>query len=161
MLYPFWFKLLIYFLSQSICKDFNWRKIYKITITNGSANAKVLVRGTLNLASGATNMYWKLLTDATTTTEAGYTTNVQQGTAGYLTVGGNTGGSGAAAATLELAGSAHQDIYVMVWLEETGSPQETTAVHDAGKSYTGTVTFNAVDASGNTGTGVTATFTAG
>ena len=46
--------------------------------------------------------------------------------------------------------------YVLVWLEETGSAQEDT---DAAKAFKGTVTFNAVDAGGNT-SGLTASFSA-
>lgn len=145
------------------CQDSNGNNVcnvYKINIKNGAKTAQVLVRGTLNLTSTGSNMYWKLLTDATTTTEAAFSTNVKQGTTGNITVGGNvtaTPGTGTEAATLTLAGDADKDFYVMVWLEETGAPQEDA---DSKKSYTGTVSFNAVDTAGNTGTGVTATFTA-
>ena len=44
--------------------------------------------------------------------------------------------------------------YVLVWLEETGKAQET---EDASANFTGTVTIEAVDASG-TATGITASF---
>lgn len=139
------------------CKDSkgnNVCNIYSIKVTNQSTQSTIQVRGTLNLASEATNMKWKLLTDDTTTTEADFSTNVAAGTVGDITVGGNTGGTGKTAASKTLAASASDTYYVMVWLEETGAAQEGT---DAGKAYTGTVTFNAVDNTGNS-SGLTATF---
>ena len=48
-------------LGNNICE------VYKITVSNQSATATVQVRGTLNLTSNATNMYWKLI-NATTGT---------------------------------------------------------------------------------------------
>ena len=48
-------------LGNNICE------VYKITVTNQSATATIQVRGTLNLTSNATNMYWKLI-NATTGT---------------------------------------------------------------------------------------------
>lgn len=49
--------------------------------------------------------------------------------------------------------------YVLVWLEETGAEQQDydASKVDAVKSYTGNITFDAVDANGNK-SGVTATF---
>ena len=49
--------------------------------------------------------------------------------------------------------------YVLVWLEETGAEQQNDDASkvDAIKSYTGNITFDAVDANGNK-SGVTATF---
>lgn len=49
--------------------------------------------------------------------------------------------------------------YVLVWLEETGAEQQDDDASkvDAVKSYTGNITFDAVDADGNK-SGVTATF---
>lgn len=49
--------------------------------------------------------------------------------------------------------------YVLVWLEETGAEQQDDDASkvDAVKSYTGNITFDAVDAQGNK-SGVTATF---
>ncbi len=139
------------------CKDSqnnNVCNIYSIKVTNKSTQSTIQVRGTLNLVSGATNMKWKLLTDDTTKTEADFSTNVAAGTTGDITVGGNTGGTGKDAASKSLAASASDTYYVMVWLEETGSEQQES---DAGKDYTGTVTFNAVDDKGNS-SGLTATF---
>lgn len=50
--------------------------------------------------------------------------------------------------------------YVLVWLEETGEEQQEqdASKPDSIKSYTGNITFDAVDANGNK-SGVTATFT--
>ena len=49
--------------------------------------------------------------------------------------------------------------YVLVWLEETGAEQQDDDASkvDAVKSYTGNITFDAVDAQGHK-SGVTATF---
>ena len=136
------------------CKDANGNnvcQIYSITVTNKSTTSAVQVRGTLTLDTGAAaNMKWQLLTNDTAT--------VDRGVAGNVTVGGNTSeaGTGATAASQTLAASGTATYYVLVWLEETGSAQETA---DAAKSFTGTVTFNAVDAGGNT-SGLTASFSA-
>lgn len=162
------------------CVDINGNnvcQVYKITLTNNSATSAVQVRGSLNLTSNATNMYWKLI-DATTETsgEEGseveklatgtapdYTTNVMQGTTGYLTVGGNsdtpTPGN-KDVANLKLAGNASKNYYVVVWLEEVGTAQEGVDASNetTQRTFTGNVSFDAVDANGAT-SGVTATFT--
>lgn len=82
---------------------------------------------------------------------------------GFITVEGNststrpTTGTATAGFSQDLgftaADSSHV-YYVLVWLEETGAKQEDD---DANRSYEGTVTFNAVDANGNT-SGLTASF---
>ena len=145
------------------CVDSNGNnvcQVYSITVTNSSTTSSVQVRGTLNLTGTNTkNMKWQLLTDATSTTRADYATVVAQDTVGNITVGGNTGTTGSAAASKTLGFTSPDNsatYYVLVWLEETGNPQEDK---DASGSFTGTVTFNAVDASGNT-SGVTASFSA-
>ena len=141
------------------CKDSNGNnvcQVYSITVKNKSTTSTVQVRGTLNLASEATNMKWQLLETGTSTARADFATVVDKGVTGNVTVGGNTGATGAAAASQNLAAEASATYYVLVWLEETGAAQETA---DASKSFTGTVTFNAVDASGKT-SGLTASFTA-
>ncbi len=142
------------------CKDSNGNnvcQVYSITVKNKSTTSTVQVRGTLNLASEATNMKWQLLETGTSTARADFATVVDKGVTGDVTVGGNTGATtGKAAASQNLAAEASATYYVLVWLEETGDAQETA---DASKSFTGTVTFNAVDASGKT-SGLTASFTA-
>ena len=141
------------------CKDSNGNnvcQVYSITVKNKSTTSTVQVRGTLNLATEATNMKWQLLETGTSTARADFATVVDKGVTGNVTVGGNTGATGAAAASQSLAAEASATYYVLVWLEETGAAQETA---DASKSFTGTVTFNAVDASGKT-SGLTASFTA-
>ena len=141
------------------CKDSNGNnvcQVYSITVKNKSTTSTVQVRGTLNLASEATNMKWQLLETGTSTARADFATVVDKGVTGDVTVGGNTGATGATAASQNLAAEASATYYVLVWLEETGAAQETA---DASKSFTGTVTFNAVDASGKT-SGLTASFTA-
>lgn len=94
-----------------------------------------------------------------TATEDGKSTGT-----GFITVEGNSTstsrqptGTATAGFSQELgftaADSSHV-YYVLVWLEETGNEQQD---QDANKSYEGTVTFNAVDASGHT-SGLTASF---
>ena len=109
--------------------------IYSITITN-NGDTGVTVSGTMTLTSEATNMKWKLLTNATT--DNGETTYVGPGTSGDI------------ASNVQLSASGTQTYYVMVWLEETGNPQDTP---DANKGFSGSVTFQAAG-----GTGLTATF---
>ena len=141
------------------CKDSNGNnvcQVYSIKVTNKSTTSAVQVRGTLNLTSDATNMKWQLLSDGTATARADFATVVAAGATGAVTVGGNTGATGATAASQNLAAKGTATYYVLVWLEETGAAQETA---DASKSFTGTVTFNAVDASGKE-SGLTASFTA-
>ena len=141
------------------CVDSNGNnvcQVYSIKVSNQSTTSTIQVRGTLNLASEATNMKWQLLTNATSTERAAFATIVGTGTAGDITVGGNTGGTGAAAASQTLAANADATYFVLVWLEETGSAQEAA---DANKTFKGTVNFEAVDAQGNT-SGLTASFTA-
>ena len=142
------------------CVDSNGNnvcQIYSIKVTNKSTTSAIQVRGTLNLASESTNMKWQLLKDATSTSRADFATVVDKGVLGDVTVGGNTGGTATdkAAASQTLAASGNATYYVLVWLEEIGATQEGV---DAKKSFTGTVTFNAVDAAGNE-SGVTASFT--
>lgn len=57
-------------------------------------------------------------------------------------------------------GNSTATFYVLVWLEETGAEQQNDDASkvDAVKTYTGNITFDAVDANGNK-SGVTATFT--
>lgn len=143
------------------CKDSNGNtvcQVYSVYVKNNSTTATVNVRGTLVLASESTNMKWQLLTDEDSTTRADFATVVDKGVTGNITVGGNTGGTSTDknAASQTLTASGEKTYYVLVWLEETGEAQETA---DAGKSFTGTVTFNAVDAAGIT-SGVTASFSA-
>ncbi len=141
------------------CKDSNGNtvcQVYSVYVKNKSTTSAIKVRGTLNLASESTNMKWQLLNNATSTTRAEFATVVDKGVTGNVTVGGNTGGTGAEAASQDLAANGEATYYVLVWLEETGVAQEGV---DAGQSFTGTVTFNAVDANGKE-SGVTASFAA-
>jgi len=150
-------------LGNNICE------VYKITVANQSATSTVQVRGTLNLTSTAKNMYWKLIDATTTTTTVGETADVEvldtateqdhyvevaQGAAGNLTIDEN-----GAAANLSLAGSGTKDFYVIVWLEEMGTAQETddASTAESTKTYSGAITFDGVDANGFK-SGVTATF---
>ena len=143
------------------CKDSNGNtvcQVYSVYVKNNSTTSAIQVRGTLNLASESTNMKWQLLNNATSTTRAEFATVVDKGVTGNITVVGNTGGTATdkTAASQNLAANGEATYYVLVWLEETGAAQESA---DANKSFTGTVTFNAVDANGEE-SGVTASFTA-
>lgn len=119
-------------------------QVYKVNIANGS-NITVNVKGTMTLnGGGATNMRWQVLTNATTI-NAGATTT-------------NAGSEGVIVANQALTATSNQDFYIVVWLHETNSDQTDP---DAGKEFTGSITFNGVNADGSETNGVTATFTAG
>lgn len=116
-------------------------QVYKITVTNGSEDIGINVKGTMNLASNGKNMKWQVLTDAThVNAEA---TTVAQGTEGTIV------------ANQALTASGTHDFYLVIWLDETNAAQDTD---DAGKTFTGTVTFNGVNADGSSSTGITAKF---
>ena len=126
------------------CKDANGNtvcEVFKVTVTNGSADIGLNVKGTMNLTSTAKNMKWQVLTDATTVD--GTATTVAQGAEGVITN------------NQALAASGTHDFYLVVWLEETNAAQD---ADDAGKTFTGTVTFNGVNADGSSSTGITAKF---
>ena len=116
-------------------------QVYKVTVTNGSADIGINVKGTMNLASTAKNMKWQVLTNATTVNATA--TTVNQGTDGVIVEN----------QALDKSGSA--DLYLVVWLDETNAAQD---ADDAGKTFTGTVTFNGVNADGSASTGITAKF---
>ena len=130
--------------NSKSCIDANGNtvcQVYKVTVTNGSADIGINVKGTMNLASNAKNMKWEVLTDAATVKTGA--TVVSQGSDGVIVD------------NQALAKSGSQDFYLVVWLEETNSAQD---ADDAGKSFTGTVTFNGVNADGSSSTGITAKF---
>lgn len=132
--------------SNKSCIDANGNtvcQVYKVNIANGS-NIAVNVKGTMTLnGGGATNMRWQVLTDATHVNDSATTVNA--GTEG--TIIGNQA----------LTASGNQDFYIVVWLHETNSDQTDP---DAGKTFTGSITFNGVNADGSETNGVTATFSA-
>lgn len=130
--------------NSKSCIDANGNtvcQVYKITVTNGSTDIGINVKGTMNLASTGKNMKWEVLTDAKTVKADG--TVVAQGEEGVIV------------ANQALAKSGSQDFYLVVWLEETNDVQDTD---DAGKSFTGTVTFNGVNSDGSESKGITAKF---
>ena len=112
------------------CKDDlgnNVCAVYRVTVNNMSKTSTIQVQGKLNLNSTATNMYWTLIDATVTETPA--------------------------------AGEGTPATVTLVWLEETGAEQQDNDASsaDSKKSYTGNITFDAVDAQGNK-SGVTATF---
>lgn len=122
-------------------------QVYKVTVTNNGATA-VTLDATLNLTTAkgsgegtGANMKWQLIESATTEGTVG--TMKSQGTAELF------------ADNLSLKASGTKDYFIVVWLLETEGPQDSS---DAGISYTGTVTVNAVGADGSTTSGLTATF---
>lgn len=130
------------------CVDANGNtvcQVYKITVTNGSADIAVNVKGVMTLnGNGATNMKWELLTNATTVNAAG--TIVNAGAEGVITE------------NHALTKGGKQDFYVVVWLHETEADQTDP---DAGKTFEGTITFNGVNADGSESKGITAKFGTG
>ena len=150
--------------SNNVCQ------IYKITLTNKSTTSTISVQGTLKLENiidedytkTTQNLYWKLLDDKYTEgTAPTYSSDVQQGIAGNITVGGNSiatvggeVGTGTDKSTHVMPANKVETYYVMVWLEEKGTAQEND---DAAGKFKGTVSFTAVDANGNP-TGITASF---
>lgn len=116
-------------------------QVYKVNIANAS-NIAVNVKGTMTLnGGGATNMRWQVLTNATTINASAETINA--------------GSEGVIVANQALTAASNQDFYIVVWLHETGSDQTDP---DAGKSFTGSITFNGVNADGTATNGVTASF---
>ena len=116
-------------------------QVYKITVTNGSADIGINVKGTMNLTSTAKNMKWQVLTDAKTVNADA--TTVAQGTAGTIVD------------NQALTASGTHDFYLVIWLDETNAAQD---ADDAGKTFNGTVTFNGVNADGSESKGITAKF---
>lgn len=116
-------------------------QVYQVTVTNGSADIGVNVKGTMNLASTAKNMKWQVLTDSKTVNASAQTVN--QATVGVITD------------NQALTASGSHDFYLVIWLDETNASQDTD---DAGKTFNGTVTFNGVNADGSESKGITAKF---
>lgn len=132
--------------NSKSCIDANGNtvcQVYKVNIANGS-NITVNVKGTMTLNDGgATNMRWQVLTNATTINASADTINA--------------GSEGVIVANQTLAASGNQDFFIVVWLHETNSDQTDP---DAGKTFTGSITFNGVNTDGSETNGVTASFSA-
>lgn len=130
--------------NSKSCIDANGNtvcQVYKVTIGNSSKDIGVTVDGTMNLTSTAKNMKWQVLTDATTVNSGA--TTVAQGTNGDIVK------------KQALTAEGSQDFYLVIWLEETNAAQDDD---DAGKTFSGTVTFSGVNADGSTSNGITAKF---
>lgn len=130
--------------GKGSCIDANGNtvcQVYKITVTNGSEDIGINVKGTMNLANTGKNMKWQVLTDATHVDVDA--TTVAQGTEGTIV------------ANQALTAKGTHDFYLVIWLDETNAAQD---ADDAGKTFTGTVTFNGVNANGSSSTGITAKF---
>ena len=142
------------------CVDSNQNvvcQVYKVNVRNQGDNA-VRLKGSMTLTSTAPNMKWKLI-GANATTDANNTIN---GTSTAGEIVGNL---------LLPATNGTQDYYLVVWLHETGNQQDASAeaaaaenatvTAEANTSFTGQVTFNAIDANGGNLSGLTATFSSG
>ena len=116
-------------------------QVYKVTVTNGSTDIGINVKGTMNLTSTAKNMKWQVLTDATHVNADA--TTVAQGTDGVIS------------ANQALTAGGSHDFYLVIWLDETNAAQD---ADDAGKTFNGTITFNGVNSDGSASTGITAKF---
>ena len=116
-------------------------QVYQVTVTNGSKDIGINVKGTMNLTSTGKNMKWQVLTDATTVNTSA--TTVPQGENGTIV------------ANQALTASGTHDFYLVIWLDETNAKQD---ADDAGKTFSGTVTFNGVNSDGSASTGITAKF---
>ena len=116
-------------------------QVYKVTVTNGSADIGINVKGTMNLTSTAKNMKWQVLTDAKTV-NADATTTAQ-------------GAVGTIVDNQALTASGTHDFYLVIWLDETNAAQD---ADDAGKTFNGTITFNGVNSDGSSSAGITAKF---
>ena len=133
--------------NNSVCK------VYKIALTNTTETA-VTAKGTLTLtakrgedAATGSNLKWKLIPSATS--DNSNATVVNADATGNL----HTNETGDALTAL----TGTQTYYVVVWLEEAGDQND---AKDANLSFTGAVTFNAVNADGSASSGLTATFSA-
>lgn len=122
------------------CIDKNGAKvcdIYKLTINNGSS-APVSLAGNLNItATDMTDLRWALIESATSAT--GATAKEVSDTV-------------IVANELLAAETGTKTYYFVIWFNETDQPQN----DQAGKSYTGTVTFAAAN-----GNKITAQFSSG
>ena len=130
--------------GKGSCIDANGNtvcQVYKVTIGNSSTDIGINVDGAMNLTSDAKNMKWQVLTDAKTVNADA--TTVAQGTAGTIVD------------NQALTASGTHDFYLVIWLDETNAAQD---ADDAGKTFTGTVTFNGVNSDGTTSNGITAKF---
>lgn len=128
------------------CVDANGNtvcQVYEMKLTNGSKDIGVNVDGTMTL-NGTPNMKWEVLQTATTLKTGA--TAVSNGTAGNVVKND------------ALTASGDATYYVVIWLEELDQSQDET---DAGKNFTATVNFNAVNAEGDAQSGITASFGTG
>ncbi len=119
--------------------------IYQVDVVNASS-AQLSTSVTATVTTAAAHLSWKLLNSTSADNTSSTAATITSGTPFYLAGSSSTGAT--------LAGSGTNTYYLMIWLEETGSPQDTD---DAEKTFTGNVTVNAVDGNGNS-QGLTATF---
>ena len=124
-------------------------QVYSVTITS-DATETVIATPTVTLAaSDFTNLRWQLL-DGTSATDFALNS-------AFDSVENSTG---KALGNVELSAAAGQTktLYFVVWLENTTDADQN---EEAGKTYTGTVSVNAVDALGQpVGGNLSATFSA-
>ena len=136
--------------------------VYKITLTNDNETSSIDIRGELKLTSESANLKWQLLNvtnedfAAEAYSDAAMADAIVVNATGQLVRPFNDtyDNTTDVSARTKLAAGDTATFYVLIWLEETGDKQE---LADAGKGFTGLVSFNAVDATG-TSSGITASF---
>jgi hypothetical protein len=128
--------------------------VYRISVQNKST-ARLRLIETLTLSGGTyTNLKWYTLATANDSTSL--PTSVTYSYPSTFTAKyGNAKSVTSLGDSQQLSVNNYRYFYVVVWIEETGSDQNTI---DLG-TYTGTVNVNAVDTSGAVINGVTSTFT--
>lgn len=146
--------------ATNSCVDANGNvvcEVYEIKLTNGSTS-KVRVNGSLtfNLTNNKTGHNFKYrLKDSGTTA---LTTSTAPTNLASVTTTAITHGTAVSLASQKiLAVNGNYYYYFVVWVQETGSAQQSV---DAGETFRATASFNAVDATGASVGGITSTITA-
>lgn len=128
-------------------------EVFTIKVEN-KGSSQIRIKGSLNFAYTSTfaNLYWR---EMDSTTALG-THNVYKASTNEATVSTTSGQQNASLInTLSLAAGASKSYYVVIWLEETNTTQNTI---DKG-TFTGTVKFTAINTNGQAISGVTSTIT--
>lgn len=119
--------------ATNMCVDTNGNKVcdvYKVVLTNNSTNASAVLSGTFTLTAADTDNFMWSSYEATGDAELAKA-SLASATANAKTT-----------TTLEtnqtLAAGASNTYFIMVWLNDTGAPQN----DDMAKQYQGTLAFN-------------------
>lgn len=138
------------------CVDANQNivcEVFTIKVEN-KGSSQIRIKGSLHFTYTSTfsNLYWREMDSATTLG----THNIYKASTNESTVSTTSGQQNASLiSSLSLTAGASKSYYVVIWLEETNTTQNTI---DTG-TFTGTVKFNAINSSGQAISGVTSTIT--